>query len=137
MSNKLKSTQRRRVTLDCGNQLVTKQAHKDECDIHKILSQYKKTGIIRHITNRQALYTDLPNSMDYQEAIHMVKDAQNAFSELPSSVREGFNNDPYEFLAALGDPAQREKLQELGVITKPIPSTVIVDGPATEEPKKG
>lgn len=110
---------RRRVSIDCGENLITKQAHKDECDIHKILKQYKKTGIITHITQRQALYADLPSSMDYQEAIETMRTAQESFSELPSSVRERFGNDPFNLLAALGDPNMKAELQELGILTAP------------------
>lgn len=102
-----------------SDELITKQSHKDECDIHKILKQFKKTGIITHINTRQALYQDLPASMDYQEAIEMVRDAQSAFMELPALVREQFKNDPYQLLAALGDPARRAELEELGIVSKP------------------
>lgn len=108
-------SKRRRVTVDCGTEMVTKQSHKDECDIHKILNQYKKTGIISHITSHQGLYLDLPDNIDYQAAIALVRDADDAFASLPSSVRDKYNNDPERFLQAVFDPSQRSELEALGV----------------------
>lgn len=112
-----------RVTLDCGTQSRTEQSHKDECDIHKILNQYKRTGIITHITSRQAQFMDLPDAMDFQSSVNTVLEAQKAFSQLPSTVRDRFGNDPAQFLAALGDPAFRPELEALGVFKKSEPAT--------------
>lgn len=121
-----------RVTLDCGDELVTKQAHKDECDIHKILNQYKKTGIITHITSQSPQYLDLPNSLDYQNSINIVLEGQAAFATLPSSVREYFGNDPARFLASFGDPEMRPKLEEWGFINKAPAQTPAPEVPASE-----
>lgn len=116
---------RNKVTLDTGDVMMTKQSHKAECDIHNILKQYKKTGVINHITNRSALYADLPDVMDYQEAIEMVRTAQDGFGDLPAVVRDRFNNDPFFFLQALGDPSRRAEMVELGLIVAPKPDTTI------------
>lgn len=119
-----------RVTLNCGTEQVTKQSHKDECDIHNILRQYQRTGIINHITSKQPLFTDLPSNLDYQTALNNMIASQRAFSELPASVRDEYRNDPQRFLAALGDPKQADKLRALGVL-KPLPT------PASPEPADG
>lgn len=110
------------VTLDCGDEQMTKQSHKDECDIHKILSNYKRTGIISHITQRQAMYADLPDAIDFQASIELVREAQEAFAELPATVRETFRNDPYQLLAAIGDPARTEELRALGILAGGAPA---------------
>jgi len=49
--------------------------------------------------------------------IQLAADA--AFASLPSVVRAHFENNPALLLAALGDPAQKEKLTELGILRKP------------------
>lgn len=105
-----------RVQLDCGTTAVTKQSHKDECDIHNILSQYRRTGIITHIQTKQPLFTDLPSNLDYQTGLNTLISAQNAFAALPSSVREHFRNSPERFLAAFSDPAQADTLRQLGLL---------------------
>lgn len=125
---------RNRVLALSSDELMTKQSHKDECDIHKILSQYKRTGIIAHINARQPVYADLPDSMDYQDAIEIVRDAQEAFAELPASVREKFNNDPYNLLAAISDPSKAEELRDLGILKRPTPSDFNPPAPAAPAP---
>lgn len=107
-----------RVTFDCGTQSRTEQSHKDECDIHKILNQYKRTGVLNYISGHQAEYLDLPDAFDFQTSVNTVLDGQKAFATLPSSVRDRFSNDPAKFLAALGDPAFRPELEALGVLKK-------------------
>jgi phage internal scaffolding protein len=110
---------RERVSFIVEGEEITKQSHKEECDINNILSQFKRTGIVRHITSRQALYLDLPSEMDLQTSLAIVKRAEHAFSELPSKVRDRFGNDPGRLLAALGDPTMADELRALGLL-KPV-----------------
>lgn len=120
-----------RVTLDCGTELVTKQSHKDECDIHNILRQYQRTGIIQHINSKQPIFTDLPSNLDYQDSLNLLLDAQEAFSNLPASVRDEFRNDPAAFLAAFSDPSKADRLRELGLLN-PRPSSSNPSGSPTD-----
>ena len=126
---------RLRVFAPHSDEQITKQSHKKECDIHNILSQYQKTGIITHLSGREPAYADLPAAVDYQEAIEMVRDAQESFADLPSAVRERFKNDPFELLAALGDPKNRDELTSLGILqpapgSGPIPAPTSAAAPA-------
>lgn len=106
----------KRVTVNTGSFTHTKQSCKDECDIHKILSQYKKTGILTHINSARPNYTDLPSSSDYQTALNTIIEAENCFSDLPAVVRDRFGNDPETFLKAFGDPKMADELRELGLL---------------------
>lgn len=108
----------KRVTVNTGEFTFTKQSAKDECDINNILAQYKRTGIITHISSMQAQYLDLPSDVDYQASIEVVKTAEEAFSTLPAKVRDRFGNDPFQFLGALYDPDRRDEMEELGVLRK-------------------
>lgn len=110
-----------RVTLYTGDTLVTKQSHKDECDIHRILKQYRRTGIITHVQSARPTYGDLPDVQDYQTSMNTIIEAQDAFSALPAAVRDHWKNDPALFLAAFSDDKQRDKLVEFGFI-KPSPA---------------
>lgn len=109
-----------RVTLDCGDIMMTKQAHKAECDIHNILRQYQRTGIVSHVQAARPTYEDLPDAMDYQAAIDLQLQAEAAFALLPSAVRDAYHNNAGVFLAALSDPAQEQQLRDFGVL-KPKP----------------
>lgn len=113
----------KRVSLNTGDLMVTKQSHKDECDIHRILNQFKRTGIITHVQNAQANFQDLPDDLDFQNAMNTLLIAQNAFEDLPSTVRATFNNSPMEFLTAFHDPTQAPRLRELGFLL-PLPEPV-------------
>lgn len=124
---------RTQVLARLTDELVTKQSHKDECDIHKILSQYKRTGIIAHINSRQPVFADLPDQHDYQDAIEVVRDAQGAFAELPATVRDQFDNDPFKLLEAIGNPERHAQLRELGIM-KPAPAAPATDAPPPPPP---
>lgn len=112
---------RRRVIFTCEGASMTSQAHKDETDINLILSQYKRTGILTHISKHSANYMDLPSNYDYQDSMNTILQAQDAFATLPSKVREHFANDPERFLRAFGDPEQIPYLRDLGIL-KPVAS---------------
>lgn len=121
---------RRRVSLDCGDQVITKQSHKDECDIHNILRQYSRTGVIQHIAKGSASFEQLPDPVEYQEALNIQLEASAAFAQLPARVRESFRNDPAQLLLALSDPAQADYLRDLGIL-KPKPATPVAEQDAT------
>lgn len=107
---------RRRVSIDCGKELVTKQSHKAECDIHNILSQYRRTGIITHVQAARPTYTDLPDGLDFQASMNLILQAQETFAALPARVRDHFRNDPQAFLAAFQDPSQADTLRGFGLL---------------------
>lgn len=111
---------RRRVSITSDTQLITQQHFKQEADINNILQQFKRTGIIQHINNQPPVYADLPDTIDYQQALAIQDAADAAFAALPSVVRAHFDNDPSELLTALGDPSQTAKLTELGILKAPV-----------------
>jgi len=104
------------ITLDCGTEEITKQSHKAECDINTILSQFSRTGIIDHINNSPAEWLDLPDTMDFQQSLAVISEAQDAFASLPSQVRDYYQNSPAVFLGALTNPAEHDRLVEYGVL---------------------
>lgn len=107
-------------------EVMTKQSAKAECDIHNILQQYQRTGIITHVRRAEARFLDLPEVEDFQDALRQVELAKEAFAELPSSIRDRYGNDPGAFLAALSDPSQRGFLEEVGVFRKAPPAAAPV-----------
>lgn len=102
---------------DEGNPSIgrTKQSHKDECDINVILRKYDKTGLITHVNTAAAQYGDFTEINEYQESLNLVINAQNAFDELPSSIRKKFGNDPGAFFEFVTDPANEAACVEMGL----------------------
>lgn len=95
----------------------TKQAHKDECDVNKIVKRFEKTGVLAHTAATQAAYGDF-SPIEYRDAVEIVMKADNAFYELPARVRARFGNDPQAFLEACENPAMRDELEALGLLDK-------------------
>lgn len=97
-----------------------KQSFKAECDINNILKQYSVTGQIAHINQKaaQGAYVDLPDPLDFQESIELIRLAESSFSTLPAKVRDRFGNDPAEFLQFMADPDNQDEAIELGLATR-------------------
>lgn len=115
---------------------MTEQKFKDECDIHNILSQFKRTGMIAHIAKHQPEFQHFPENIDYQDNLQIVMDAQYNFSKLPAKLRAEFNNDPGLFLNALHDPANRGRFEDLGILNKrqaPVPPDPGAPSPTAEQ----
>lgn len=111
----------------------TKQSFLEQCDINTILKQYQRTGMLNHVNARasEGAYTDLPDEVDFQEALHTVQRAEDSFATLPSKLRARFNNDPGEFMAFMSDPQNAAEAVELGLATKISPP---VEAPPPEAP---
>lgn len=95
----------------------TKQSMKDECDVNLILARHSRTGILSHLNQMEARYGDLVG-IDFQTAANIVADARSLFEELPAKIRKKFGNNPGQFLEFTDDPANRDKLVEMGLATK-------------------
>ncbi|AXH74611.1 MAG: internal scaffolding protein [Microviridae sp.] len=120
---------------------MTKQSFKDECDINNIIRDFTKSGQIAHINERGAgRFADLPDQLDYQMAMTIAQQANQAFEALPAQIRARFENDPAQFLAFCDDPNNAPELVELGLaeaVPKPqaAPPVAPIGAVATEAPK--
>lgn len=107
-------TKHKRVITPVVGETMTKQSFKDECDINNILRKYEKTGLISHLSAYRGRYEELPSNIDYQESLHAIMEADQAFASLPSRLRSRFDNDPALFLEFVGS-ATAEQLVEVGL----------------------
>lgn len=104
--------------LDCSDRpSMTKQMHRDECNINTIIKKYKTTGVITNVNNLEAKYGDV-TGLDFQTAMDLVAEAQTMFQELPSAVRNKFKNDPGLFLDFMDNPANQEEMVSMGLATR-------------------
>lgn len=108
----LRKTDRVQITTGRGK---TEQSHKTQCDINYILKDYQTKGIIRHANKNAGRYDDI-NVADFQEAMFLVKEAQQMFDDLPSQLRNKFGNDPAQFLGFVQNPDNADEMAELGLL---------------------
>jgi len=105
---------RRRVQVVFTQPSRTKQAHRDECDVNKIIARYRKTGVIEHLNNNPQNYDYAPG-VDFQEALELVQQGEDQFNSLPASIRTQFDNDPASFVDFVSNPDNMDKMIEMGL----------------------
>lgn len=124
---------RRRVTVKFDKPSRAKQSFKEECDINRIVRKYQKDGVISHLNRFGGEYKDVTGAVDFHTANNIVLKAQETFMSLPSSVRQQFDNDPGAFMDFVHDPANEDKMVEMGLARK----RVVPPIPAVDDPPKG
>lgn len=114
---------------------MTKQSFKDEVDIYNVLEKYKNTGILPR-PRGELSYGDFSQVGSFQEAVHMVQQAEEQFMELPSHIRDQFGHDPVAFVAFVENPKNQEELVKMGLATQTIQLSKNDTPPKTEPPKE-
>lgn len=117
------------------------QSFKDECDINRIMAKYQKSGAVQWLEKRGGEYRDV-TGIDFMEAMQTVVKGKEVFADLPSSIRDRFNNDPALFLDFMHDPDNHDEMIKLGlarakVVAPPAPPVrvqVVVPEGTTEKP---
>lgn len=112
--------ERRRVVIEPVGESMTQQHFKEEVDVRNIIKRYDSTGLIQHVQRGQAQYGDFSQTVGFKEALDMVNSAKHSFMELPAELRREFNNDAGEFYTFVSDPANSEKLIEMGLAQAPV-----------------
>lgn len=109
---------RTRSGLDTGADTLTEQHHKDSCDATQIVQRYAQTGVLTHVKNIPGAFVDLPDQIDYQQALEAVQKGREAFHTLPATLRETFAHSPQRFLEALHDPSHQTFFEQHGILAK-------------------
>jgi phage internal scaffolding protein len=128
----------RPIGSDTGRETRTKQSFKDECDINSILRRYETSGQITHLNKGNASFGDFTQALPYDEAIRIVRQAEERFMSLSARVRERFQNDPSQFLAFADNPANLEEMVAMGLAhrTSPVDTSGASKAPAKPKPSK-
>lgn len=104
------------VGLDCSVEpTLAQQSFRDECDINNIMAKHQANGLIEHVMRYNGQYGDFSSVDDYQTALNVIRDANDAFYTLTAEVRRQFDNDPAQFLA-FTETASPEDLSKLGLL---------------------
>lgn len=101
---------------------MTKQEFQFECDVNNVIKSFKPHQMMQALQQNlnAGNYADLPDSYDFQEALHLIKHAEQQFMTVPAKVRDRFGQDPAQFLAFLEDPRNADEARTLGLM-KPAP----------------
>lgn len=106
--------------LTCMTPSRTDQTMKDECDVNIILQKYCSTGVLTHTQDREPLFGDFSQvPSDYGEALELMKKSKEMFMELPSGVRDRFDNKPELLVKFLQDEKNKDEAIKLGLVNEP------------------
>lgn len=95
----------------------TKQEFREEADVNRILSKFRRTRLLDYVTKHEPFYADLPDALDFETAQNVIASGRNAFEEMPAGLRKRFNNSPARFLSFM-ETATGEQLVALGLATR-------------------
>lgn len=116
----------------------TDQSQKDDCDVNNIMAKFQRTGQITHLAKKSGTYYDSSEIPDLHQALQIVNEAGQNFSQLPAILRKKFNHDPQEFVKYLQDPSNDEEAIKLGLKKKKVASEPLVpsEPPKADKPKE-
>lgn len=96
--------------------LITVQAGADDLETQAIYEKFVVSGSVTAFNALEPRYGDFSGVGDYLSCLSRLQQAQDAFDALPAKVRERFQNDPAELIAAAEDPARHGELRDLGLL---------------------
>ncbi|QXP08184.1 MAG: internal scaffolding protein [Arizlama microvirus] len=99
-----------------GDKGVTKQSDLKDCDINLIMRRYEKTGFLPDLIVKDGRYGDFSEVPDYQEALNIVKLADEQFGALDVEIRNRFENNPAKFLGFVTDPKNLDEIEKMGLL---------------------
>ena len=71
------------TALDCGDEAVTQQCFKDECDINILLAKFAVTGQLPDNV-RVPQFVDFEEAFDFQSSMNVIRAAEEAFNAMPA-----------------------------------------------------
>lgn len=97
----------------------TKSEFADDCDINKIMSRYRQTGILPESSKAAlAQYGNFDQIPSFHEMQDRVLAAHELFSSLPAHVRKEFDNDPGRFIDSSQTAEGMALMVKLGLATE-------------------
>jgi hypothetical protein len=97
------------TALVCDDETLAQQNFRDETDLNIMIRKY---GVlpVNEVNWKEFDATVIPQ--DYQELQNMLREADQAFMDLPADVRKSADNDPQKFLAMVESQQAEIKRQE-------------------------
>jgi len=125
-----------RVFTEVDRVSMTRQEFALESDINTLMSRFEKSGVPPLGTGIPPRYLDLTDVPDFQAAMQLMIDAEEAFMALPAKVRREFDNDPGKFVAFAEREENLPRMREWGLAApeEPVEAPERVD-PVVVPPK--
>lgn len=122
------------VDLDTGEYLpsMTKQSFAEECDINTIVRRFGLTGELPQGV-RAPTFGDFEDVPDYHSAMNAIRQADEAFFEMPAELRARFGNDAGRFVEFCSDEKNRDEAERMGLVVKKAAAPITPPG-AAEKP---
>jgi len=99
----------------------TKQSFAEEADINTLIRRFGIDGPFPSGV-RMPSFGDFSNVTSYQDALHVLRSAEQSFMALPAHVRSRFGNNPSAFVEFCDDPSNRAEALKMGLVEAPLPS---------------
>ena len=125
---------RKRQSFHVVGESLTQQSHAAEADVRNIIKMYDRTGLIKNVQKGIAQYGDYSEVNEYAEAHRKVAEANEAFSLIPSEIREQFSNNAGLFFEFATNPQNKEKMIEMGLAKAPEKAMEVAKKSDTEPP---
>ncbi len=100
------------------------------------MRRYAKTGALDHVNQHQPIY-GFASPLDYHESMNIITTADSLFYDLPSKLRNEFNNNPQAFLEFVQDPKNADRANELGIALSDKAAAKAAELSGTAKPGEG
>jgi len=99
-----------------GDKGLTKQSDLKDADINSLFARFEKTGQLPTMIKTNGHYGDFSAVPDYENAVQIVKHAEEQFAALDVTVRNRFENDPAKFLGFVTDHNNLDEIEKMGLL---------------------
>lgn len=117
--------------ITCGKSRTQQHLH-DLNSPRRLIEKYGANRLKQALAANPSMFSDVPPTRDYKEALDLIAQADRSFSNLPSKIRNRFENDPVKLIAFLNDSKNRDEAVTLGLINPP----TVTDEAKRKEVKK-
>lgn len=129
---------RKRSVIQCTQEEgKTEQTHVQDVDINNIIKKHGADYIKKINGLREWVYDDVTGN-DFQESMNAIIKARETFADVPLQIRKQFDHDPIKMLDFVRNPANADRLVEMGLAHPPPPADkpieVVVTNPEAPPP---
>lgn len=125
----------RQTQLICEEETKAQQQFKEECDINTIIERFGLGGEIP-VDLRIPLQGEFESVFDYQSALNHLIEADEAFMQLPASIRERFQNNAGKLLDFVSDPGNKDEAMKMGLLRPETPLPAPMDVRVVRDPSE-
>ena len=78
-------------------------------------ARFAEAQSAKQMAFQERIYADFSGITDLSDALHQIKEAQEEFLNVPSEIREKFQNDAGQFFKFASNPDNLGELREMGL----------------------